>query len=100
MQRAVYRFVNSDTKVEVPKDSTVIEISLWNPDAQIAERALNVMVDRFLQQQAQIGRDPQLEFVHSQVDVYKEQVTDAQTAMEAFQLKNKISSMDEENSYL
>jgi uncharacterized protein involved in exopolysaccharide biosynthesis len=100
MQRAVYRFVNSDTKVEVPKDSTVIEISLWNPDAQIAERALNVMVDRFLQQQAQIGRDPQLEFVHSQVDVYKKQVTDAQTAMESFQLKNKISSMDEENSYL
>jgi uncharacterized protein involved in exopolysaccharide biosynthesis len=100
MERAVYKFLNRDTKVEVPKDSTVIEISLWNPDAKIAERALNVMVDRFLQQQAQIGRDPQLEFVRSQVDVYKKQVTSAQAAMEAFQLKNKISSMDEENSYL
>jgi polysaccharide biosynthesis transport protein len=100
MERAVDRFAHNDTKIQVPKDSTVIEITLYNPNADAAKQALAVMVDRFLEQQGQIGRDPQLAFVQSQVDFYKKKVTDAQTAMEAFQLKNNISSMDEENSYL
>lgn len=100
MERAVYRFVHSDTKIEVPKDSTVIQIKLYSPDPDIPKRALGVMIDRFLEQQAQIGRDPQLTFVQDQVSFYKKKVTDAQAAMEAFQLRSKISSMDEENSYL
>jgi len=100
MERAVYRFVHSDTKIEVPKDAAVIQITLYNPDPDVAKTALGVMVDRFLEQQAQIGRDPQLTFVQTQVDYYKKKVTDAQAAMEAFQLNSKISSMDEENSYL
>ncbi len=100
MERAVYRFVHSDTKIEVPKDSTVIQITLYNPNPEIAKSGLSIMIDRFLEQQAQIGRDPQLTFVQDQVDFYKKKVTDAQAAMEAFQLKSKISSMDEENSYL
>jgi polysaccharide biosynthesis transport protein len=100
MERAVYRFANSDIKLEVPKDSTVIQISLFNPDPQIAKRALGVLVERFLEQQGKIGRDPQLAFVQNQAAIYKKQVADAQTAMEAFQVKNQISSMDEETSYL
>ncbi len=100
MERAVYRFVHNDTKIEVPKDSTVIQITLYSPDPTIPKRALSVLVTRFLEQQAQIGRDPQLSFVQDQVTFYKKKVTDAQAAMEAFQLKSKISSMDEENSYL
>jgi uncharacterized protein involved in exopolysaccharide biosynthesis len=100
MQRAVYRLIHSDTKIEVPKDSTVIQITLFNPDPAVTQRALTVFVDRFLEQQAQIGRDPQLAFVKNQAEVYKKQVTDAQAAMEAFELKNHISSLDEENSYL
>jgi succinoglycan biosynthesis transport protein ExoP len=100
MERAVKRFVHNDTKIEVPKDSTVIQITLYNPNPDAAKRALGVLVDRFLEQQAQIGRDPQMTFVQNQVGFYKSKVTDAQAAMEAFQLKNNISSMDEENSYL
>jgi succinoglycan biosynthesis transport protein ExoP len=100
MERAVYRFAHNDTKIEVPKDSTVIQITLYNPNPDIPKRALSVMIDRFLEQQAQIGRDPQLSFVQDQVSFYKKKVTDAQAAMEAFQLRSKISSMDEENSYL
>lgn len=100
LQRAVYRFVNKDIDVEVGKDSTVIQITLYAVDPVIAKRALDLLVDDFLGQQARIGRDPQLGFAQSQVEVYKKQITNAQAAMEAFQLKHKISSMDEENSYL
>jgi succinoglycan biosynthesis transport protein ExoP len=100
LQRAVYRFVNRDTDVEVGKDSTVIQLTLYNADPVIAKRALDLLVDDFLLQQARIGRDPQVGFAQSQVAVYRKQVADAQSAMEAFQLKHKISSMDEENSYL
>lgn len=100
MERAVYRFVHNDTKIEIPKESTVIQVSLYNADPEIPKRALSAMINHFLEQQAQIGRDPQLTFVQDQVAFYKKKVTDAQTAMEAFQLKSKISSMDEENSYL
>ncbi|MGA2780056.1 MAG: Wzz/FepE/Etk N-terminal domain-containing protein [Steroidobacteraceae bacterium] len=100
MEKAIYRFVHNDIKIEVPKDATVIQITLYNPVADVAKSALSVMIDRFLEQQAQIGRDPQLSFVQDQVEFYKKKVTDAQAAMEAFQLKSKVSSMDEENSYL
>ncbi len=100
MERAVYRFVHSDTKIEVPKDSTVIQITLYSPDPGIPQRALDVLINRFLARQAQIGRDPQLSFVQDQVSFYKKKVTEAQAAMESFQLRSKISSMDEENSYL
>ena len=100
LERAVYRFVNKDTEVEVAKDSNVLQISLFNENPETAKVALESMVNHFLEHQAKMGRDPQLAFVHSQVQVYKKRVDDAQAAMETFQLKNGISSMDEENSYL
>ena len=100
IERAIYRLTNSDIKIEVPKDSTVIQISLFNADPQVAKQALRALVDHFLEQQGKIGRDPQLAFVQNQAAIYKKQVADAQAAMEAFQLKNHISSMDEETSYL
>ncbi len=99
MQRAVYRFVNKDLQVQVIKDSNVIQIALYNADAEISKRALDLLIDHFLGQEARIGRDPQIAFVQTQVDHYKKQVADAQAAMEAFQLKYGISSMDEETSY-
>jgi uncharacterized protein involved in exopolysaccharide biosynthesis len=100
LERAVDRFVHKDIDIQVAKDSTVIQLMLYNANPDVAKLALNLLIDRFLEQQARIGRDPQLAFVQSQVAIYKKQVADAQTAMEAFQLKNNISSMDEENSYL
>jgi len=100
LERAVDHFVNRDIDIQVAKDSTVLQITLLNPNPEIAKRALTVLIGHFLEQQARIGRDPQLAFVRSQVDVYKQQVAHAQKAMEDFQLTNKISSMDEENSYL
>jgi len=100
LERAVYRFVQKDIDVEVAKDSNVIQISLYNADPQTAKAALDSLVNHFLEHQARMGRDPQLSFVKGQAEVYKKRVTDAQKAMEAFQLKNGISSMDEETSYL
>jgi succinoglycan biosynthesis transport protein ExoP len=97
---AIHRFTTKDVKVEIQKDSTIISISLFNPDPQIAKRALGVLIDRYLEKQGKIGRDPQLAFVQNQVAIYKKQVADAQAAMESFQQKNHISSMDEETSYL
>jgi uncharacterized protein involved in exopolysaccharide biosynthesis len=99
MQRAVYRFVTKDLSVQVIKDSNVIQLALYNADAEVAKRALALLIDRFLGQQARIGRDPQLAFVQTQVEHYRQQVAEAQAAMEAFQLQNGISSMDEETSY-
>lgn len=100
LERAVYRFVNKDTEVSVAKDSNVIQVTLYNSNPEIAKRALDALINHFLENQARIGRDPQLAFVRSQVAVYRDQVAKAQKAMEAFELKNGISSMDEENSYL
>jgi polysaccharide biosynthesis transport protein len=100
LEQAIYRFTTKDIKVEIQKESTVIQISLFNSDPQIAKRALGVLIDRYLEKQGKIGRDPQLAFVQTQVAIYKKQVADAQAAMEAFQTKNHISSMDEETSYL
>ena len=64
--------------VEVGKDSTVIQLTLYNADPDIAKRALDLLVDDFLLQQARIGRDPQVGFAQSQVAVYRKQVADAQ----------------------
>jgi uncharacterized protein involved in exopolysaccharide biosynthesis len=100
LEAAVDRFVKHDIDVEVVKDSSIIKVALYNPNPEVARRALAMLIDQFLQQQALIGRDPQLGFAQSQVVIYGKQVARAQSAMTDFQLKNHISSMEDENSYL
>jgi uncharacterized protein involved in exopolysaccharide biosynthesis len=100
MERAVDRFLTKDVQVRVEKDSNVIDITLLNHSRAGAIHATEVLVNRFIEREAKIGRDPRLEFVQGQVDFYRKQVTDAQTAMRDFQLRNKISSMDEERTFL
>jgi polysaccharide biosynthesis protein PslE len=98
LDAAVDRFVGKDLKVKLAKNSNVIQLAYLNPDPEVAKRALATLIDRFLEQEARLGRDPNLEFVQSQVEHYRRQVTEAQGAMEAFQLKNGISAMDEETT--
>lgn len=100
MENAVDRFIKHDLEVEAERDSNVISVTLLNHDRELAVKALSRLVDRFLEREAKFGRDPRLEFVKGQVDIYRKQVSDAQTAMEAFQIGHNISSMDEERTVL
>ncbi len=99
MEHAIYCFTNKDLDVEQGRDLNTIQVAILNPDPEVAKQAETLLIDHFLEQEAAIGRNPQLEFIRGQVDLYKKQVDDAQNAMQGFQQENHITAMDEETSY-
>jgi polysaccharide biosynthesis protein PslE len=100
VEDAADRFLKKDLKVEAGRNSNVIEVTLFNNNRGMAVEVAKRLINRFIDREGQINRDPRTDFIRGQVEVYRKHVADAQTAMEAFQLKNGISSMDEERTAL
>jgi uncharacterized protein involved in exopolysaccharide biosynthesis len=98
LEAAVERFLKSDLDVQSERNSNVITVTLLNGDRALAVDAVRRLIDRFIEREGRFDRDPRLEFIRGQVEVYRKHVTDAQAAMEAFQIKNGISSMEEERT--
>ena len=100
LEVAVDRFLKKDLKVESERNSNVITLSVLNENRSIAVQVAQRLIDTFIEREARIDRDPRLEFIRGQVEVYRKHVTDAQAAMESFRVKNGISSMEEERTTL
>ncbi len=100
IEAAVDRFLKKDLDVQTERNSNVITVALFNRDRAMAVTAARLLIDRFIEREGRIDRDPRLDFIRDQVEVYRKHVTDAQAAMEAFQLKSGISSMEEERTAL
>ncbi len=100
IEAAVEQFLKKDLDVRSERNSNVITVNLLNRDRGLAVEAARRLVDRFIEREGRIDRDPRLEFIRDQVEVYRKHVTDAQSAMQKFQLQTGISSMDEERAAL
>jgi uncharacterized protein involved in exopolysaccharide biosynthesis len=92
--------LQKDIKAIADPTSNVIHIQLTNSSTPMALAALNSLVNHFLDQQVQLGRDSHLPFLQQQAERYRQQVADAQAAIDKFQKANGVSAIDEERSYL
>lgn len=100
LEVAVDRFLKKDLKVDSERTSNVITLAVLNENRDIAVQVAQRLIDTFIERQARIDRDPRLEFIRGQVEVYRKHVADAQAAMESFRMTNGISSMEEERTTL
>ncbi|MBV8651576.1 MAG: hypothetical protein JO255_08930 [Alphaproteobacteria bacterium] len=99
LDAAIDRF-GSNLTVNNPRDTNVIEVSLLDEDAGVGTRAVNLLVNRFIERDLKLFGDPQSTFLQAQLDVFRDQVSKAQQAVAQFKIDNHISSIDEERTML
>jgi uncharacterized protein involved in exopolysaccharide biosynthesis len=100
LEDAVSRFLKKDLDIKSERNSNVITIALRNKNRDMAVQVTNRLIGQFVEREGKIDRDPRLGFIRGRLDIYRRDVANAQAAMEAFQLQNGISSMDEERTAL
>jgi uncharacterized protein involved in exopolysaccharide biosynthesis len=98
-QRAIEK-LDHDLVSEGGKDSDVIDLSVLNPDANIAAETLRTVISKFQKRQASVYQSQQLGFLQDQLLQARTQLTDSRNAVENFKTKSGISSLDEERSLL
>src|SRR6185437_17167988 len=99
LDAAIDRF-GSNLTVNNPRDTNVIEVSLLDEDAGVGARAVNLLVNRFIERDLKLFGDPQSNFLQHQLEFFREQVSKAQQAVAQFKIDNHISSIDEERTML
>lgn len=100
MNDAIDRFVNKDLDVRVAKESTVLKLALLNPEPDLAQEAMDALLDAFMHQQAAATRQPRLNFLNEQLDNLGKQVDEAQNAMLEYRRKTAIGSLDLERQLM
>jgi uncharacterized protein involved in exopolysaccharide biosynthesis len=78
-------------------DSDVIRISFQHSDAELAARALNLLVEQFKEEHLQAFSDPQsAAFLQDKVNAYREALAKSEEKMKSFQLESKSFSVDDQ----
>lgn len=99
LDAAIDRF-GSDLTVDNPRDTNVIEVSLLDKDPAAGMRAVNLLVNRFIERDLTLFGNPQSTFLQQQLEFFRKQVADAEKAVAQFKIDNHISSIDEERTQL
>ncbi|HEX4113390.1 MAG TPA: Wzz/FepE/Etk N-terminal domain-containing protein [Stellaceae bacterium] len=96
-ERAIER-LDRDLVTEGGNDSDVIDLSMLNPDPNIAAETLRTVINKFQKREASVYQSQQLGFLQDQLQQARAQLTDSRNAVENFKTKSGISSLDEERS--
>jgi uncharacterized protein involved in exopolysaccharide biosynthesis len=99
LQAAVLAFGKNLT-VEGVKKSNVIEVAFRHKDPQVAARAVNLLVDDYMEKHLQLFSDPQSSFLEQQLAGYEQKLKESESRMEAFKRKNRVFSPEEQRSLL
>jgi uncharacterized protein involved in exopolysaccharide biosynthesis len=92
--------LNKDLDVQPQKDASIIWLSLLNPDAEVAARTLNALIDKFIAKQSTIYQSAQLPFMQRQLEDARQQLEKSRAAVQAFKAATGINSLDEERTFL
>ncbi len=98
-QMALQQFAR-DLDVEPQKDSSIIQLSLLNRDAEVSAKALTLLIDKFIGLQSTIYQSAELPFMQEQLAQAREQLQKSRAAVQAFKSSTGISSLDEERTLL
>jgi len=93
--KAVAEFQSKITTVAV-LESSIIKVSFDHPDPQIAARALNLLVDRFLEKHLEIFSEGKTEFILAQLKRNEETLGKAENDLAAFKIDSGISLLPEQ----
>ncbi len=83
-----------DMLIDVGLQSDVINISFLNPSAQVAQQAIQTLLEHFFSSEAVIYANPQLQFAEDEAKRSGQKLAAAQEALSQFRQTNKISDMN------
>jgi uncharacterized protein involved in exopolysaccharide biosynthesis len=90
--------LDRDLVTESGTNSDVIELSLLNPNPNIAAETLRTVIDKFQKREASVYQSQQLGFLQQQLQQARQELTSSRNAVEGFKTSSGISSLDEERS--
>jgi uncharacterized protein involved in exopolysaccharide biosynthesis len=96
---AIDRF-NKDLDVQAQKDANIIDVTLLNPNADLAAKALNALIDKFINKQSALYQSTQLPFMERQLEQARQQLQKSRAAVQEFKASAGINSLDEERTFL
>jgi polysaccharide biosynthesis protein PslE len=99
LQAAVIAFGKNLT-VEGVRKSNVIEVAFRHKDPRVAARAVNLLVDDYMEKHLQVFSDPQSSFLEKQLAEYETKLKESENRMEAFKRKNRVFSPEEQRTLL
>jgi uncharacterized protein involved in exopolysaccharide biosynthesis len=99
LQAAVLAFGKKLT-VEGVRKSNVIEVAFRHKDPRVAARAVNLLVDDYMEKHLQVFSDPRSSFLEQQLAGYETNLKESELRMEAFKRKNRVFSPEEQRSLL
>ncbi len=85
---------NSDLVVDVGLQSDVLNLTLLNPDPEVARDAVKSLLDQFFGQEATVYANPQLKFTEQEATRQRDKLTAAQQALAQFKNTNQIADLN------
>jgi polysaccharide biosynthesis protein PslE len=92
--------LKGDLKAEPDRDSYVIELSLNNPNSEVAASALGTFIRLFIDRQNNLTSASQSTFMQEQVRQAQERLVQSQKQLDQFVAAFGISSLDDERTAL
>lgn len=92
--------LTKDITVKVDTDTNTLLVTLSNSNPAVAQKTLQTMIGVFMQKQAEIMRDPQLDFMKKQLDDAHDKLDTAQKAYVDYKRQSGVTSVDDERSLL
>jgi uncharacterized protein involved in exopolysaccharide biosynthesis len=89
-----------DFSVGGDRESDVIEISLRNPNAEVAASTLTTLIRLFIDKQTKVYRSSEQGLMQKQVEEMQRRLAQSQDSLDKFVAKFGISSLDDERNSL
>jgi uncharacterized protein involved in exopolysaccharide biosynthesis len=99
MEQAETAFAN-DFVVDAGLQSDALNLSLFNPDPDVAKDALQKLIDRFYAQEADVYANPQITFAQSEAATARKKLTEAQDDLANFKATHQIADPVQQRAQL
>ncbi|PKU23229.1 GumC family protein [Telmatospirillum siberiense] len=95
MDKAITTFLDS-LSVEVGQQDNIITLSFRHPDKRLAPKLVQKLIDLYVSRQTEIYHNPHQDFLSTEVRQAGDRLAAAQTALEQFKSRWRITDYDKE----
>jgi uncharacterized protein involved in exopolysaccharide biosynthesis len=88
----------SNLVIDVGLQSDVLNINYLNTDATVARDTVQMLLNKFFDQEAEVYANPQLKFAESEAQAAKQKLSDAQDRLAQFKAQNHIADLPQQVS--
>jgi len=99
LSKALGRFGKALKLLHV-KESNVVDVSFQHRDPELAVEAVRLLIKLFKERHLQLFKNPQTSFLEQQVNLYSNQLQQAENTLKDYKQKNKIFSLEHQQQIM